>query len=465
LAAVARSSYNLFRHSSGWIEKRRLDENEVDFAMPKTPLAAASSASAEADGFVEDVELRGHIIDSLILPKILDLIAAGGGAFRIKRITVGQARNDPSYALVEIQAGTAEALAAIVAQVADHGAVPVAQHDCRLEAADVAGAFPEGFYSTTNQRTEVRLAGGWVPVADQEMDCAIVVDAIAHTARCIPMTDVTIGLPLVVGHAGVRVFPEQRSVERPQAFEFMNSPVSTEKPKGVAIRQIAQQLFAVRKAGGKTLLVGGPAIIHTGSGPYVQQLIRQGYVNVLFAGNALATHDIEQALFGTSLGVHLERGDLAEAGHEHHLRAINRIRRLGGIRAAVEQGVLTSGIMYECVKHNVDFLLAGSIRDDGPLPEVITDMVEAQRRMREKIHDLSFALMIATTLHSIAVGNLLPAWVKVACVDINPSTVIKLNDRGSFQTVGLVTDVEPFLRSLTEDLEALEREQESGSKD
>ena len=196
--------------------------------------------------------------------------------------------------------------------------------------------------------------------------------------------------------------------------------------------------------------------MHTGSGPYICQLIRDGYIDQLFAGNALATHDIEQTLFGTSLGVHLERGDLAEAGHEHHLRAINRIRRAGGIRQAVEQGVLTCGIMYECVKHNVDFLLAGSIRDDGPLPEVITDVLEAQRQMREKIRDVTFCLMIATTLHSIAVGNLLPAWVKVVCVDINPSTVIKLNDRGSFQTVGLVTDVEPFLRSLVAELEALE---------
>lgn len=424
--------------------------------MPNTPLPAAAVAAAETDGFVEEIELRGHIIDSLILPKILDLIAAGGGAFRIKRITVGQSRNDPSYALIEIKAPTAAALAAVVAQVADHGAVPVAQHDCRLEPADVVGAFPEGFYSTTNQRTEVRLGGGWVPVADQEMDCGIVVDAVAHTARCIAMTDVKIGMPLVVGHAGVRVFPEQRTVERTQAFEFMNSQVSTEKPKGVAIRQIARQLFEVRKSGGKSLLVGGPAIIHTGSGPYVQELIRKKFINILFAGNALATHDIEQALFGTSLGVHLELGNLAEAGHEHHLRAINRIRRIGGIRAAVEQGVLTSGIMYECVKNNVDFLLAGSIRDDGPLPDVITDMLEAQRQMREKIRDVTFALMIATTLHSIAVGNLLPAWVKVVCVDINPSTVIKLNDRGSIQTVGLVTDVEPFLRSLVEDLQAME---------
>jgi len=269
------------------------------------------------------------------------------------------------------------------------------------------------------------------------------------------MTDVERGMPLVVGHAGVRVFPEERKMER-QAFEFMNSAVSTEKPKGVAIRQVAHELFHTRAEGGKSLLVGGPAIVHTGSVEFVSELIRSRYINKLFAGNALATHDIEQALFGTSLGVHLEHGGLAEAGHEHHLRAINRIRRAGGIRAAVERGTLCSGIMYECVKNDVSFLLAGSIRDDGPLPEVITDVLDAQRQMRAEIRDVTFCLMIATTLHSIAVGNLLPAWVKVVCVDINPSTVIKLNDRGSFQTVGLVTDVEPFLRALVLELRALE---------
>ncbi|HEY2883373.1 MAG TPA: TIGR00300 family protein [Pirellulales bacterium] len=405
---------------------------------------------------VEEVEIRGHIIDSLILPKILDVITAGGGAFQIKRITIGQGRTDASFALLEVRAATAEALAQILAQIADHGAVPTSLHDARLEAADIDGAFPEGFYSTTNQRTEIRLDRHWIGVDLQEMDCGIVVDPATKQARCIPMTDVQRGMQIVVGHAGVRVFPEERKMER-QAFEFMNSAVSTEKPKGVAIRQIAQEMFRTRQGGGKLLVVGGPAIIHTGSGPYVCELIRRRYVSRLFAGNALATHDIEQSLFGTSLGVHLERGDLAEAGHEHHLRAINRIRRAGGIRQAVEHGELTSGIMYECVKNGVDYLLAGSIRDDGPLPDVITDSLVAQQQMREKIRDITFCLMIATTLHSVAVGNLLPAWVKVVCVDINPSTVIKLNDRGSFQTVGLVTDVEPFLRALVEELDVLER--------
>jgi lysine-ketoglutarate reductase/saccharopine dehydrogenase-like protein (TIGR00300 family) len=413
-----------------------------------------SSQSHEDTGLLcEDVEIRGHIIDSFILPKILDCILNNGGTFRIKHITIGQARHDTSYALVEVRARTRAALDVILAQIADHGAMPTATRDCCLAAADIEGAFPEGFYSTTNQRTEVRLAARWVPVIDQEMDCGILVEG--NTAQCVPMNEVKRGEMIVVGHAGVRVFPEERC-RGPQPFAFMDSSVSTEKPKGLAIREIARELIHNRSAGGKTLLVGGPAIIHTGSGEFLQQLIRKGYIDVLFAGNALAAHDIEQATFGTSLGVYLDREGLAEAGHEHHLRAINRIRRAGGIRQAVEAGILTSGVMYECVRHGVDFLLAGSIRDDGPFPDVITDVLAAQKQMRAKIRDVTFCLMVATTLHSIAVGNLLPAWIKVVCVDINPSTVIKLSDRGSFQTVGLVTDVEPFLRVLVEELAALE---------
>jgi lysine-ketoglutarate reductase/saccharopine dehydrogenase-like protein (TIGR00300 family) len=408
-----------------------------------------------ASQYVELVELRGHIIDSLILPKILDCITASGGAFKIQKMTIGQAREDPSYALIEVAAPTEEKLDQLVATIADHGAVPVVNQDCRLVEADVAGAFPESFYSTTNQRTEIRLGGEWIEVQGQEMDCGIVVDPAARNASCRAMTDVQLGEQYVVGHAGVRVHPQQREVES-HGFEFMSSAVSTEKPKGVAIRQVAQELIRNRREGGKTLLVGGPAIVHTGSDEHLCKLIRKGYVNRLFAGNALATHDIEQALFGTSLGVRLDCGDIVEAGHEHHLRAINRIRRLGGIRQAIDAGVVKSGIMFECIKNNVPFLLAGSIRDDGPLPEVITDVLEAQRQMREQIRDVNFCLMVATTLHSIAVGNLLPAWVKVVCVDINPSTVIKLSDRGSFQTVGLVTDVEPFFRALVHEVQLLE---------
>jgi lysine-ketoglutarate reductase/saccharopine dehydrogenase-like protein (TIGR00300 family) len=402
----------------------------------------------------EDVELSGHIIDSLILPKVLDCITANGAAFTIKDFSIGQSAADPSHALIEIRAADLATLNRVLAQVADHGAVPTAGGDCRLQTADIEGTFPEGFYSTTNQRTEIRWQDAWIAVAGQEMDCGIRVSPQTGSARCVPMNEVRVGDEIVVGHAGVRVFPEERS-RRASAFEFMASNVSTEKPKGAAVRQIARELIDNRRAGGQTLLVAGPAIVHTGSGEHLCRLIRAGYVDVLFAGNALAAHDVEQALFGTSLGVYLDRGCPAEAGHEHHLRAINRVRRAGGIRAAVEQGMLRSGIMFECIRQRVPFLLAGSIRDDGPLPEVVTDVLEAQRRMRQMIGTVRYCLMIATTLHSVAVGNLLPSWVRVVCVDINPSTAIKLADRGTFQTVGLVTDVEPFLRVLAEEVEAM----------
>ncbi|MCG8585534.1 MAG: TIGR00300 family protein, partial [Pirellulales bacterium] len=391
---------------------------------------------------------------------VLDTITSLGGNYRIRDVSIGHGRTDPSFALIEVGADDDSLLEHIVAQIADHGAVPTATQDCRRVAADMDGAFPEGFYSTTNQRTQIRFDGEWIEVERQEMDCGVVVEADGPTASCVPMADVAQGMSVVVGHAGVRVFPESPDTKT-EGFQFMTSGVATEKPKGVVIRQVAEALFRNHRRGEKSLIVGGPAIVHTGSGKYLCELIRKGYVDYLFAGNALATHDIEQSLFGTSLGVHVEHGGLAEAGHEHHLRAINTIRRAGGIRAAVDADVLTSGVMYETVRNNADVVLAGSIRDDGPLPEVINDTLAAQRVMREKVQQVSFCLMIATALHSIAVGNLLPAWVKVVCVDINPSTVIKLSDRGSFQTVGLVTDVEPFMRAVVQEIAILEEREES----
>jgi lysine-ketoglutarate reductase/saccharopine dehydrogenase-like protein (TIGR00300 family) len=257
---------------------------------------------------------------------------------------------------------------------------------------------------------------------------------------------------IVIGHRGVRVLPLQRETEERDEFEFMASAVSSEKPKAATVRHIAAEMRATRAAGSKILLVAGPALVHTGSAEYVVWMIRNGFVQVLFAGNALAAHDIEHALFGTSLGVYVDRGTSAEKGHEHHLRAINTIRRLGGIGRAVESGALRSGILYECVRSGVEFVLAGSIRDDGPLPEVITDVLEAQDRMRAALPGVGFCLMIATTLHAIATGNLLPASVRTVCVDINPATVTKLADRGTFQSIGVVTDVEPFLRALVQEL-------------
>jgi lysine-ketoglutarate reductase/saccharopine dehydrogenase-like protein (TIGR00300 family) len=404
-------------------------------------------ASTADPSVTEEVEVRGHIVDSLLLPKILDRILQMGGTFEIRECQIGARRVDPSYARIAIRADSASSLDEILGDLVEHGASPVAPDDAKVEPADIPGAFPDHFYSTTNQRTQVRVGGRWVDVLDQEMDCGIVIDPSTRTARCVPMLDVTLGMPIVVGHGGLRVLPTERPREA-SLFGFMSSGVSSEKPKAVSIQAVADSIRATRAAGKKVLLVGGPAIVHTGSSAHVAALIRGGWIQTLFAGNALATHDLEQALYGTSLGVSLDRGEAIEHGHAHHLRTINTIRRRGGIRQAVNDGLITSGIMYECVKHDVDLVLAGSVRDDGPLPEVITDAVEAQRAMRLAAREVGFALMIATALHSIATGNLLPAWVKVVCVDINPATVTKLADRGTFQTVGLVTDVEPFLRSL-----------------
>ena len=411
------------------------------------------SGTGEELPFLEEVELQGHIIDSLLLPKVLDEILTRGGQYVLKEIRVGQRQQDPSYARIEIRAPTAELLRDILESIHDHGATPVVQRDCHYVAADMDGAFPEGFYSTTNYRTQVRLGGQWVEVENMEMDCGILVEPEARRARTIVMAQVRRGDLIVVGHEGIRVFPVGQE-RRQHLFEFMSSAVSSEKPKTVTVREVAAQMLRTRAAGQSILAVLGPAVVHTGGVEHVSELIRMGFLNILFAGNALAAHDIEQALFGTSLGVYMERGLPAEEGHEHHLRAINTIRRLGGIAAAVEKSVLRSGIMYECVRHRVPFVLAGSIRDDGPLPEVITDVLAAQDAMRHYIHhgNVGMCLMVATLLHSIAVGNLLPAWIRVVCVDINPAAVTKLMDRGSIQTVGIVTDAEPFLRLLVAEL-------------
>ncbi len=401
---------------------------------------------------VEEVELHGHIIDSLLLPKVLDTILSHGGSYVIKDIKIGQRQADPSHARVEVRAASAEQLEELLDIIHDHGAVPTHQSDCQTAPADMDGAFPENFYCTTNFRTQVRLAGEWIEVEDQEMDCGIIVDPEGLAARCLAMTAVHSGDQIVVGRQGIRVVPPE-SQQRKELFEFMSSAVSSEKPKGVTVREIAAAMKRTRAANERILAVLGPAVVHTGGGEWVSWLIRNGYLHLLFAGNALATHDMEQATYGTSLGVSLERGLPAAEGHEHHLRTINTIRRLGGIANAVQLGKLTSGIMYECIKKQVPFVLAGSIRDDGPLPEVVTDVLQAQAEMRKYIPGVGFALMVATTLHSIATGNLLPGWVKVACVDINAATVTKLMDRGSTQTIGIVSDAEPFLRSLVQELE------------
>ena len=400
------------------------------------------------------VELSGHIVDSLILPKVLDLITNLGGEFEILEVQVGHRRNDRSYAKISIEGKSREVLDHILARIKEHGALPVEEEKepAQLAPAPIDGVFPDNFYATTNLQTQVRFDDQWIDVQSPEMDCGIRVDRSRARAETIPIHRVNKGDAIVVGHHGVKVLPMERQVSR-EVFEFMSSPVSTERPKGLLIREIAESMKRIHRDGGKVLVVAGPGLVHTGASQYITQMIHGGYVHVLFAGNGLAVHDIESALYGTSLGVYLDKKIRAAEGHEHHLWAINRIRRVGGIRQAVEQGILTKGILYSCIKKGVDFLLAGSIRDDGPLPDVVTDTLKAQELMREKVRGVSLALMMATTLHAIAMGNLLPASVKTVCVDINPAVVTKLTDRGTFQAIGLVTDVESFLRELCQYLD------------
>ena len=403
--------------------------------------------NSEKFEYWEVVELRGHIIDSLTLSKLFDEIIARGGNYTSEEITIGKTKDDPSYARVRVEVHEKALLDNILVRLSELGAVSTEKREVKLAMAPKDGVFPEGFYSTTNLETEVYLNGEWIGVEDISMDSGVLVEG--GRALAVKMKDVKSGERFVCGSSGVRVsMPEKADASR--GFRFMTSGVSSEKPMVSLIGGIAEEIKALREAGGgKILFVCGPAIVHTGSREHLSRLIEKGYVDLLFAGNALATHDIEASLYGTSLGIYLKSGANVKEGHNHHLRAINTIRGAGGIRAAVESGLLKDGIMYTCIKKGTDFLLAGSIRDDGPLPEVITDVLEAQTMMREKLKGVKFAVMISTMLHSIAVGNLLPASVRTICVDIDPATVTKLADRGTHQATGLVVDAGTFLRELS----------------
>jgi lysine-ketoglutarate reductase/saccharopine dehydrogenase-like protein (TIGR00300 family) len=403
----------------------------------------------------ETVELRGHIIDSLILPKVLDAILAYRANFKISEIKIGQKRNDQSYARIEVSADSYEILDDLVLRLRQHGAEVIEHKDAQLAAAPADGVFPTDFYVTTNQQTFVRIDGKEIEVVPAIMDSAIIVDSSKQRAMAAKFYEVKRGMEVVVGHQGIKVVPVQRATSRTDIFEFMANNVAGERPKSAVIGEVARELNRAREDGGKILVVAGSAVVQSGAGEHLESLIEWGYVDQLFAGNSFALHDIESALFGTSLGVHLERVPLTNLSHENQLHAINAIRAAGGIVRAVEKNVLQRGLMFSCVRHQVPFLLTGSIRDEGPLPEVITDAIEAQKAMRERIRGVKIALLMSSMLHSMAVMSLLPADVKTLCVDINPSAISQLADRGTFQAVGLITDIEPFLRELTGCLEVL----------
>jgi lysine-ketoglutarate reductase/saccharopine dehydrogenase-like protein (TIGR00300 family) len=406
----------------------------------------------------EIVQLEGHLIDSLTLAKVLDQIVMAGADYEMLDIEVGRTQLDTSRARLRVTAPDDDLLGELLAQLQVHGANRDVQGDAELEPADLDGVLPSDFYATTNLPTWVSIDGRWVAVENPEMDCGLVVRPGAGpdggpSVRTVPMHRVVAGDLVVVGNDGVRVDAPQRPRDA-GAFTFMNSDVSSEKPKRLIVSQVAERLRLAHEEGhegqGKVLAVCGPAVVHTGAAPALARLVRGGWIDVLFAGNGFATHDIESNTHGTSLGVSLGKGTRSEHGHANHLRTINEIRRYGSIAAAVEAGVLRGGVMYECVRRRVPFVLGGSVRDDGPLPDVFADVVQAADAMREAIEGVSVALMLASTLHAVATGNILPAGVSTYCVDINQAVVTKLTDRGSHQALGIVTDVGLFLGELAD---------------
>jgi lysine-ketoglutarate reductase/saccharopine dehydrogenase-like protein (TIGR00300 family) len=403
----------------------------------------------------DTIEAQGHLIDSGLLSSIFDKIIEFKGSYEILTFDIGRTNDEPSRIQMRITAADRASLDDLLQQITTFGAHPVRERDVLVRPAEKDRCVPDDFYSTTNHRTHVRLGGKWVEVESQRMDAVIVVNGSAvggPSAACRKLRDVKTGEQVVCGHSGIRVTPEFRERDR-LGFAFMSNDVSSERRVEGSVARIAQMMRDVKTSGGRIAVVAGPVVVHTGGVEHFASLIRNGFVDVVLAGNALAVHDIEFALSGTSLGIDLVAGAPVEQGHRNHMAAINTVNRAGSIRTAVETGVLKSGVMYECVKHGVEFVLAGSIRDDGPLPETVMDLVTAQEQYATALaNNVQLVLMLSSMLHSIGVGNMLPSWVRVVCVDINPAVVTKLADRGSQQTVGVVTDVGLFLHRLAEAL-------------
>ena len=398
----------------------------------------------------DTIEAEGHLIDSGLRSAIFDQIIEFKASYEILTFNIGRTNDDPSRIEMRINAADTPVLEELLQQLTTFGCRPMQERDATVKPAEKDRCVPDDFYSTTNHRTQVRLGGRWIEVEQQRMDAVVV--ATGDRAVCRKLRDVRAGEPVLCGHDGIRVTPEFRERDR-LGFAFMSNDVSSERRVEGVVSRIADMMRQVKQDGGRIAVVAGPVLVHTGGVGHFSELIRNGYVDVVLAGNALAVHDIEFALSGTSLGIDLIEGAAVEQGHRNHMAAINTINRAGGIRQAVESGVLTSGVMYECVTQDVKYVLAGSIRDDGPLPETVMDLVDAQERYAAALsQNVQLVLMLSTMLHSIGVGNMLPSWVRVVCVDINPAVVTKLSDRGSAQTVGVVTDVGLFLHRLAERL-------------
>ena len=403
--------------------------------------------------YSQEVEVSGHLIDSMILTKIFDKIMNRGGEFEILKLTVGKKKKDSSFAKLLVTGKNAKHLKEITDDIHREGAIPHNEKQVKLKKASKDMVLPDNFYSTTNNDTSIFHNNVWIQVESQMMDKCIVVKK--NKAFCVPIRDVKKGDLIVVDDIGVKVVPPQRPRDSANIFAFMGSSSSSERPTQHIAKKVAEDIVQAKKKGGKIILVGGPAIVHTGAANSVAELIRGGYISGVLAGNALAVHDIEYATLGTSLGMYVHDATLAKRGYRNHMDAINAVFKAGSIPKMVQQKKLKSGIFYECVKNKVPFVLASSIRDDGPLPDVITDVAEAQREYKKILKDATIVIMISTMLHSIATGNMLPSNVKVIVVDISQPTVTKLMDRGTWQALGIVSDVGAFLPLVCQEIKKL----------
>jgi len=404
--------------------------------------------------FEEVVEAEGHLIDSHVMEQIFDKVVESNGRFEVEQFRIGRTNGDPSFLRLRVETPTRQQMEHVLAQLLAIGCSPAETGDAALGLVERDRCAPEDFYSTSNHHTSVRVNGEFIEVRNQRMDAMIVVngkDTANPEATCRRLRDLKAGDMVVTGMRGIRVTPEAKERDR-LAFAFMSNEISSERQVETAVRQTAALARQTKEAGKTIVAVAGPVVVHTGGVAGLSRLIRGHWVDAVLSGNALGVHDIESALFGTSLGIRLADGRQAEHGHRNHMRAINAIYHAGGIAGAVESGRLKSGVMYECVKNNVPFVLAGSLRDDGPLPETITDMNVAQDAYAAVLKSAGLVICLGSMLHSIATGNMLPSWVRIVCVDINPAVATKVSDRGTGQAVGVVTDVGLFLELLSREL-------------
>jgi len=406
--------------------------------------------------FEKEIEVKGHLIDSMILTRIFDKIMDLNGDFEVLDFSIGKEKMAPSYAKLLIKGKNKKHLEQLMEEVSREGAVPVLIESVMLEKAPRDMVMPDNFYSSTNNPTFIHK-DDWIEVENMMMDKCIVYDQEKNRAYCKPVRSVKKDDLIIVGEKGVKISPPERPREGVDVFQFMSSNSSSERPTQHVARKIGHDIYYTKLKKGRIVVVGGPAIVHTGASESLAKLIRMGYIDGLLAGNALAVHDMEYALMGTSLGMYVKDGTLAVRGHRNHMQTVNEVFKAGSIKEMVKKGVLKSGIMYECIKNDIPYVLAGSLRDDGPIPDCITDVVESQKKYKEILRSVDMVLMLCTMLHSIAVGNMLSSNVKVIAVDISQPVVTKLLDRGTLQAIGIVSDVGAFLPMIVDHLEQISK--------